>query len=141
MGAKLAQHLDGSEVAKRRLEGILATITGELSIPEACQQLGISEARLYQLRTAVLEAGLSCLEPRPAGRPARVEEPGAVRIAELQEQLEEAQWEQQAAEVRAVIAETMPHLQTDEVVKKTADLKRRRKTLHRKNAGRRKKAR
>lgn len=141
MGAKLAQHLDGSEVAKQRLEGILATITGELSIPEACQQLGISEARLYQLRTAVLEAGLSCLEPRPLGRRAHVQSVDAVQIAELKEQLEDAQWEQKATEVRAVIAETMPHLQSDESVKKTTDLKRRRKTLKHKKTTRRKKSR
>lgn len=141
MGAKLAQHLDGSEIAKLRLEGILATMTCELSIREACQQLGISEARLYQLRTAVLEAGLACLEPRPLGRPPRVETADVVELAQLKEQLEGAQREQKAAEIRAVIAETMPHLQSDEIAKKTTDLRRRRKALQNRKHVRRKRPR
>jgi hypothetical protein len=121
MGAKLAQHLEGSSLAKQRLEGILATITGELSIPEACQQLGISEARLYQLRTEVLEAALSCLEPRPAGRPPRVESAESQQVAQLKGQLEDAQWELKAVEVRAVVAEAMPNVSNREEVKKTND--------------------
>jgi hypothetical protein len=70
-----------------------------------------------------------------------VENAGAAEIAELKEQLENAQWEQKAAEVRAVIAETMPHLQSDQSVKKTTDLRRRRKTLPHKKSSRRKRPR
>lgn len=129
MGPRLVQYLDGSERAKLRLEVILKTIAGELSIREACERLGISEARFYQLRTTVLEAGLSCLEPRPPGRPRQVESLDAARITALTEQLEDAQWERKAAEVRAAIAQAMPQLQTDESVKKTTERRRRRKAL------------
>jgi hypothetical protein len=127
MGPRLVEHLEGSELAKQRLEVILETIAGKLLIREACARLRISEARFYQLRTAVLEAGLSCLEPRPAGRPPQVESPDAARIAELSEQLQQAHWEREAAEVRAEIAQAIPQLQTEESVKKTTDRRRRRK--------------
>jgi transposase len=143
MGAKLAQHLDGSEMAKLRLEAILSTITGELTIKEACQRLGISEARLYQLRTAVLEAGLACLEPRPAGRPPRVNSGESEEIARLKAQLEDAQWEQQSAEVCAALAAALPQVAGDERVKKTTELRRRRKALRnrKKQSARRRKPR
>jgi transposase len=141
MGPRLVHHLAGSELAKQRLEVILETIAGGLPIREACERLGISEARFYQLRTTVLEAGLSCLEPRPAGRPPQVESLDAARVAELTEQLEDAQWERQAAEVRAVIAQTLPQLQSDERVKKTTDRRRRRKALENKYKQRRRKPR
>lgn len=140
MGPRLVQHLDGSEPAKLRLEVILETIAGGLPIREACERLGIGEARFYQLRTAVLEAGLSCLEPRPAGRPPQVESPDAAGIAAMTEQLEEAQWERQAAEVRALIAQALPQLQNDESVKKTT-VRRRRKALENKSKRRRRKPR
>ena len=52
------QHLDGSPRAKQRLEVILATIAGQLTIDQASEQLGIKPAMFYRLRTEVLEAGL-----------------------------------------------------------------------------------
>ena len=40
-GPALVQHLEGSERAKQRLEVILETIAGELTIEQACECLGI----------------------------------------------------------------------------------------------------
>lgn len=138
MGPRLVRSLDGSQLAKQRLEVILETMTGKLTIAEACQQLAISEPRFYQLRTAVLEAGLACLEPRPLGRPPLVESVEAVRIAELTAQLEDAKLDQQAAEIRAAIAAALPRLQTDDdaTLKKTPQQPKRRKLLSRKRSSR-----
>ena len=69
LGPALVEHLDGSQRAKQRLEVILATIAGQLTIDQASEQLGIKPAMFYRLRTEVLEAGLARLEPRPIGRP------------------------------------------------------------------------
>ena len=64
-GPELVENLEGSEHAKERLEIILAMLSGELSVSAACEQLGIKAAMFYRLRTRVLQAGLSDLEPRP----------------------------------------------------------------------------
>lgn len=119
MGPQLVHHLDGSEVAKDRLKIILETIAGMHTIDEACELLGISEAMFHRLRTQVLQAGLTCLEPRPAGRPSQGHSPEHQRIAELEAALQEKDTELKATEVRLEIAQAMPQLIKDGTIKKT----------------------
>lgn len=69
MGPRLVRHLEGSDQAKDRLEIILETLTGTLSIREACERLGIGEAMFHRLRNRVLQVAMADLEPRPRGRP------------------------------------------------------------------------
>ena len=95
-GPELVENLEGSEHAKERLEIILATLSGELSVSAACEQLGIKAAMFYRLRTRVLQAGLSDLEPRPRGRPRQQLSPEqaenerlAQEVAQLEEELED----------------------------------------------------
>ncbi len=54
-GPKLVEGLSGSDFAKKRLEQILRTVSGEATIEEACTELGISRTRFYDLRQALLE--------------------------------------------------------------------------------------
>jgi hypothetical protein len=129
MGPKLVQNLDGSEQAKERLEVILETIAERQTIEGACEYLGISEARFFQLRTQVLEAGLTCLEPRPLGRPPKTSSPEQERIEELEEILRDKDSELQATEVRLELAQIMPRLVQDEELKKTPKHKQRRRRL------------
>lgn len=123
LGPALVQHLEGSEQAKERLEVILQTITGELTIEAACQCLGIRAARLHALRAEVLEAALAQLEPRPAGRPPQISSPADQRIAELEEELREKQRQQKALEAQLDIAQAAPQLVGEGTVKKTAGRK------------------
>jgi len=124
MGPALVQNLDGSERAKRRLEVILATITGQMTIEQACDRLAIGQSRFYKLRTEVLEASLKHLEPRAMGRPAHVQTAEEARCEELQEQVERLEAELKISEVREEIARTMPHLAEDrERLKKTKSVK------------------
>jgi len=110
LGPDLVEHLEGSQRAKQRLEVILETIVGRLTIDQACQRLGISPAMFYRLRTEVLEAGLARLEPRPMGRPPQqVTAEDAKRVA-LEHRVEELQSELKIAVVREEIARVMPHL-------------------------------
>jgi hypothetical protein len=110
LGPQLAQHLDGSSGAKERLEVILETIAGQLKVSEACARLGIGEAMFHRLRTEVLQAGLSRLEPRPLGRPPRPAVPEALRVAELEHDLQDLQLELKTTRVQLEIAQTLPHL-------------------------------
>jgi transposase-like protein len=89
-------HVDSLEVdeeAKARLKAILATLGGELSVKEACAELGVSESRFHALRQSALQGLLAGLAPRPPGRPAKEREPPEVtalreRVAWLEEELE-----------------------------------------------------
>ncbi len=123
MGPQLVHHLDGSERAKERLEVILETVAGELTIREACDRLGIEEAMFFRLRMQALQAGLSRLEPRPSGRPPQSHSPESERIVELEYELQDKEWEQKATEVRLEIAQAMPRLAQDEASKKTTQRK------------------
>lgn len=96
-----------SPQAKHRLAVILRTIAGEMTVAEACAELGIGESRFHALRKDVLTLAAGALEPRPAGRPAeeRNEELEALkaRNAELEE-------EHRAAILREEIARVMPEI-------------------------------
>jgi hypothetical protein len=102
--------LEGSGQAKERLEVILATITGQLTVDQACRRLAVKPSRFYQMRTEILEASLECLEPRPMGRPPHVATAEEARCAELEQQVEQLQAELKLSEVREEIARTMPHM-------------------------------
>ena len=138
LGPELVEHLDGSRQAKQRLETILETMVGQLTIEEACQRLGIKPAMFHRLRTEVLEAGLARLEPRPMGRPRRQPTAEEVRRAELEHRVEELESELNIAAVREEIAHVMPHLsERDAQLKKTTHPPR--PISGRRSAGRRKK--
>jgi hypothetical protein len=109
-GANLVEHLDGSERAKARLKAILETLSGERSIPEVCEELGIQESMFHRVRSEVLQTALSRLEPRPLGRPPQTPSPGDERMTELEEENLRLQTELQASEVRRELAEKLPRL-------------------------------
>lgn len=99
--------LKGSEHAKKRLQEVLRTLSGEVTIDEACTELGISRTRFYDLRQTLLEEMVEQLEPRPRGRPpdqqAKSEEVAALerRIAQLEVELE-------ASQIRAELSTFLP---------------------------------
>jgi hypothetical protein len=112
-GPALVEHLDGSPQAKTRLEVILGTIAGRLTIGEACRRLGMKEARFHQLRTVALMAGLASLEPRSAGRPPRFASDEQLRRQELEQRVAELTSELEIAAVREEIARVLPHVGDD----------------------------
>jgi hypothetical protein len=128
LGPNLVEHLEGSQRAKQRLEVILETITGRLTIDQACQRLGISPAMFYRLRTEVLEASLARLEPRPVGRPPHQASAEEIQNAELERQVAELESELKLAAVREEIAQVMPRLaKGDAPGKKTNQSRRQRR--------------
>ena len=83
-GPKLVNGMDGSEHAKRRLEVVLRTIAGEITVAEACEQLGVGETAFRKIRAAALDGALKELEPKHVGRPRKVKTPEQEEIAKLQ---------------------------------------------------------
>jgi len=69
LGLQHVEGLPGSEEAKARLKLVLATLTGEKTVPQACAALGVCESRFHELRSEFLAQGVAALEPKPLGRP------------------------------------------------------------------------
>lgn len=122
-GPEVAELLEGSAEAKRRVQWVLATVAGRASVPEACRAMGIGEARFFALRRDVLQAAVERAEPKAAGRPP-VEIPAeAGRAAELETEIRELKLDLEAARVKTEIAIALPHLLKSEIraaQKKTA---------------------
>ena len=107
-GPECVERLAGSDRAKERLQVVLETLAGTCRVQEACRRLGLSEPRFHQLRTQVLEAALSRLEPRPAGRPAQPAAADEERLAALEDRLAAKDVELRAAQARVEIALVLP---------------------------------
>jgi transposase-like protein len=119
-GPKLAETLDGSEPAKRKLRIILETVTGERTVEEACDALGIGAAAFHKLRSRTFQDAVQSLEPRPVGRPRKEDPQEADEIEALKAEIWQLKFDLQAARIREEIAVTMPHLLKD---KKPAEAK------------------
>ncbi|MHC4931802.1 MAG: transposase [Planctomycetota bacterium] len=86
--------IDAPEEEKRRVKTVLLTMTGELSVAQACARLGLGHTRFHELRREILEAAVAGARPGRPGRP-RKEEPAAAkevrrltrRVAWLEEEL------------------------------------------------------
>jgi hypothetical protein len=102
--------LDGPESLKRRLRVILQTLTGEITIAQGCEQLGVSESRMHELRRVALEGALGALMPQPAGRPAGGSPEASGSEQQLLGRIRDLEIDLQAALVRTELALAMPHL-------------------------------
>ena len=70
-GSAHVDSLDGPDELKQRLRVLLDTLSGTCTIDEACCKLGVSAARLHEMRHQALAGALEALTPGRAGRPAR----------------------------------------------------------------------
>ena len=110
-------HVDrllGPESSKQRLRVILASLTGVMTVEQACHELGVGEARFHVLRREALEGALSALGPRRTGRPPAPEPSAEERqLAELQQEIDHLKLDLYASRVREKLALTMPHVLHD----------------------------
>lgn len=110
-GAGLVDGLEGSEHAKRRLATILRTVRAEqLTVEEACEQLSVSPSAFHELRKRALENALQSLEPRRAGRPARVVSEAEREIEALRKELSNTRHELRGVRVREEFIAASPSL-------------------------------
>src|SRR5262245_33157096 len=107
-GPEFVQRLQGAADAKRRLEVILQTIAGRMSIEEAARELGIATQRVHTLRAEALQAGVDKLTHRPGGRPRKQATPEQQRIAELEQENERQRRELEVSRLRDEIATILP---------------------------------
>jgi hypothetical protein len=83
-------------------------MNGEVTVAEACAELGIGESRFHQLRGEMLQAAIERLEPRPAGRPAKTAGPAERRIDALEERVVELTRECDLAQIRLELTGAVP---------------------------------
>jgi hypothetical protein len=106
----------GSDLARQRLQTILQTIAGQLSVPQACRQLSIGEAAFYKLRSQVLQSALQSLEPAAVGRPRQATDQDP-EVGRLQQEVTQLRIDLRASQIREEIALLMPHLLKDRKAK------------------------
>jgi hypothetical protein len=110
VGPEYAEQLEGSALACKRMRVVLETIAGSKRVLEACEELDICEQRFETIRQEAIQAGVTALELRPAGRPRKQAAAADERIAELEQRIVELEAQLQAALVRAEMATTLPRL-------------------------------
>ena len=111
LGVELVNKVDASELAKQRLQAILQTISGELTVAQACERLHLSEARFHELRSAWLQAACGALEPKAAGRPGpQPPDEQELKIQNLERQITELKIDLRATQIREELALLMPEV-------------------------------
>ena len=110
LAARHVDNLCGSERAKLRLQTILQTLQGQMTVAEACQMLGIGESRFYALRNQWLQESVELQEPRPLGRPRQVVSPEQAEVARLEAENRDLRPQRRVAEVREELAQRLPHV-------------------------------
>jgi hypothetical protein len=113
-GPEFVDKLNGSLEAKGRLKILLETMAGRCRILDACERLGIKEARFDQIRIEALQAALEALEPKVAGRKPQQSSPLSSELEQLRERNARLEVELQAALIRAEIAVTLPQVGADQ---------------------------
>ena len=109
-GPEFVKRLEGSEKAKLRAQVVLELLAGKHRVSEACERLGIKDARLDQLRNEGLQAMVTALEDRPPGRPAHEPTPAERENERLRAEIERLRAEQKAALIRAELAVALPRI-------------------------------
>jgi hypothetical protein len=102
--------LNAGELEKSRLKAILATITGELSVQDACAQLGIRPARFAELRQHALQGACDSLAPKKPGRPRRHDVEDDQRVVALEAENMRLGQELRTAAIQAELALAMPDI-------------------------------
>ena len=120
-GPELVAGLEGSAEAKARLRVVLETISGEKTIAEACEELGLEESMVHLLRQRALAAGLKELEAKPRGRPPKEERVEPEALETLRRENEELKAKLRLAELRSELRAAIPSLaeRVKEAEKKT----------------------
>ena len=104
------EQLEGAPVSKQRLALILRTLSGELTVDQACAEMGVSPAQFHRLRERALEGALAALAPGTPGRPAAAPPTPPSRVAELEAEVRDLKIDLRASQLREEIAVLMPHL-------------------------------
>ena len=105
----LVERRAGSEEAKRKAALLLEAITGKLTMAEAAERLGVTEAMAYRLRDQLFEGAIGSLEPGRVGRPPARPEVDPEKT-ELEGKVRVLERELEASRIRAELLRWIPQL-------------------------------
>ncbi len=106
-------HVDGLEGPgreKERLRAILRTLSGDIPVAEACEELSLSRTHFNDLRVRALQAALDGLIPQVSGRKRKVLEVEPSEVERLRHENLYLRDELDIARVRTELALVMPHV-------------------------------
>ena len=87
-GAALIEKFEGSRRAKEKFAAIIETLSGEKTVLQACEELGICETMFFKMRDQFFAEALPVLEPKKCGRKPRAEpDPEILKLQEENEEL------------------------------------------------------
>lgn len=110
-GAALVPQLtSSSDVARTRLTAILRTVSGQWTIDQACQALGLKRSRFHAMRARFLSEAPSLLEPRPPGPTPHVPTDAEREVDRLRARVTELELDVLVAQVREELAAIMPEI-------------------------------
>jgi hypothetical protein len=96
---------EGSPVAKTRLRVILANLAGQISVADACAELGVNESWFFELKRESLNRWAATMEPGTPGRhPSAEQSPEHQQIAELEGRVRQLELKLKGAELREELA-------------------------------------
>jgi len=107
-GPEIVRGLEGEPQARQRLERILETVAGRLSVSAAAAHLGITPQRVHMLRELALQGAVDALAPQPLGRPSKSAASEQEQIDALRRDIERLQRELAASKLREEIALVLP---------------------------------
>ena len=102
--------LEGEDLQKERLKTILETITGERTVQDACETLGIGRARFAELRSIALQGACDSLAPGRPGRPRTRDPERDAELAALRAERDRLRQEVDNVWIRAELALAMPEV-------------------------------
>lgn len=110
VGPDLVDELEGNKEAKARLKTMLEQMSGEVTVDEACAELGVARSTYFALRQRALSAAVIGLEPKPRGRPATCADAGEDEqaLAALKEQYEDELTELKIANLKQELRLVFP---------------------------------
>ena len=115
--ARRRPSFEASEPARKAAAAVLQVLAGIKTPTEACQSIGVSVNRYYQLETRALSAMVKGLEPLPRGR-RRAPEAEIERLRR-----EKTRWEREASRYQALLRASQRALGLAPAASKSADLK------------------
>lgn len=113
-GVSHVDNCDGSQLSKRRAKVVLRTITGDQSVAEAMQELGVQRPYFASLRSRALQAAVDALEPGRPGRKPKHDVETDQRVAELSSKVAQLERELQLERARAELAPILPGRKNDQ---------------------------
>lgn len=81
--------LAGDPESKWRLKVVLATLTGEMLVDEAIEELELGPTQFANLRKQALQGALDALQPKAVGRPRRPAARSEAEVEAMQQRIDE----------------------------------------------------